>query len=340
MYEIRQARYEDIPRIMEFIRKYWSPNHIMGNDRTMFEFQHVNKEEVYYILCENVETKELYGTLGYIPMSKWEWPIFSATMIRSIKNSECELPGEEMSKFLVMNKKCYNLISPGIEKRYGSVVRKMGGIVEKMNHYYRLNSRIKEYKIPIIKNRIIPSANGRANLRKLFSNEDFREIFSDEDLRKVLPMRDHAYMQHRFFEHPYYRYRFFQVGDLPFVLIGREVKANGGKAFRIMDACGYSGYLVGIDTALDELMYKNNYEYIDFYCYGIKDEFLEKAGFVKKVVSDGNVIPDHFEPFERKNVDIYFYALHSKWLRVFKGMGDQDRPNAIKLRDNNPDFGL
>ena len=178
MYEIRQAQYEDIPRIMEFIRKYWSPNHIMGNDRTMFEFQHVDKREVYYILCENVENKELYGTLGYIPMSKWEWPIFSTTMIRSIENSECELPGEEMSKFLMTNKKCYNLISPGIEKRYGSVVRKMGGIVEKMNHYYRLNSRIKEYKIPIVNSRIIPSAYGRAHLREFFKNEDFREIFS------------------------------------------------------------------------------------------------------------------------------------------------------------------
>lgn len=329
MYQIRQARYEDIPRIMEFIRKYWSKNHIMGNDRTMFEFQHVDNQEVYYILCENSKTKELYGALGYIPMSKREWPIISTTMIRSIKNPECELPGREMSTFLLKNKKCYNEISPGIEKKFGNVVKELGGIVKKMEHYYRLNSRIKEYRIPIINKRIIHKPVGNMKLKEIYTNEEFRRIFTDEDLARVLPMRDHAYMQHRFFEHPYYKYRYFQIENLPIVLIGREVMANGAKAFRIMDECGYSGYLVGIDRALDQLMYENEYEYIDFYCYGIKEEIVTGAGFVKKEEKDGNIVPDHFSPFEQKNTDIYFYAMHEKWLRVFKGMGDQDRPNNM-----------
>ncbi len=53
MIRIRQAVYEDIPRIMKFIDEHWKRGHIMGNDRTMFEFQHVRDKEVFYLIAED-----------------------------------------------------------------------------------------------------------------------------------------------------------------------------------------------------------------------------------------------------------------------------------------------
>ena len=46
MIKIRQHN-DDIPKIMKFIDEHWKKGHIMGNDRTMFEFQHVRDKEVY-----------------------------------------------------------------------------------------------------------------------------------------------------------------------------------------------------------------------------------------------------------------------------------------------------
>lgn len=63
MIRIRQAVYEDIPRIMRFIDEHWKKGHIMGNDRTMFEFQHVRGREVFYILAEDDVDGRIYGSM-------------------------------------------------------------------------------------------------------------------------------------------------------------------------------------------------------------------------------------------------------------------------------------
>ena len=45
------------------------------------------------------------------------------------------------------------------------------------------------------------------------------------------------------------------------------------------------------------------------------------------------IIPNHFEPFERKNIDIYcaFKSNYkNKIIRLFKGDGDGDRPSILK----------
>ena len=51
-------------------------------------------------------------------------------------------------------------------------------------------------------------------------------------------------------------------------------------------------------------------------------------GFYKR--SDDDIIPNHFEPFQKKNVDtIIAYKLsNEKKFFFFKGDADSDRPNV------------
>ena len=70
------------------------------------------------------------------------------------------------------------------------------------------------------------------------------------------------------------------------------------------------------------------YEYIDFYLYGIEDDILRDAGFVLQD-DDVNIIPNYFEPFVQKNISLDFYADSLEEIILFKGDGDQDRPNFI-----------
>nr|MCR4746137.1 hypothetical protein [Lachnospiraceae bacterium] len=75
-----------------------------------------------------------------------------------------------------------------------------------------------------------------------------------------------------------------------------------------------------------KLMKKNNYEYIDFYEYGLDDIYLKNAGFNERIIEDENIIPNYYEPFEKQNVDIWGHFQTDTAL-IFKADGDQDRPN-------------
>ena len=73
-------------------------------------------------------------------------------------------------------------------------------------------------------------------------------------------------------------------------------------------------------------------EYLDFYSFGIPLKDLEKSGLINKKQKRNFIIPDWFDPFVYKNIDIPIGCLNlkkkdKKKFRIFKGDGDQDRPS-------------
>ena len=109
--------------------------------------------------------------------------------------------------------------------------------------------------------------------------------------------------------------------------VGREECVDGSKVLRIVDWFGKKDAIADCGMAIDQLLLDNNYEYIDFYCYGMPHDAMEKGGFVKKCEGDQNIIPNYFHPFEQKNIKIYFYTWYKEKIAVFRGYGDQDRQN-------------
>ena len=72
-------------------------------------------------------------------------------------------------------------------------------------------------------------------------------------------------------------------------------------------------------------------EYIDLYSYGLPLEVLKESKFLNIKEIKGLIIPNHFEPFERKNIDIkyaYKNLIGGQTVRLFKADADQDRPNC------------
>ena len=68
-------------------------------------------------------------------------------------------------------------------------------------------------------------------------------------------------------------------------------------------------------------------EYLDILNFGIEDIYFEKAGLLKLDPRKPVVIPNHYEPFEQKNVHLHFAMKTDKPYVIFKGDGDQDRPS-------------
>ena len=46
------------------------------------------------------------------------------------------------------------------------------------------------------------------------------------------------------------------------------------------------------------------YEYLDFYCYGVNERIIKTAGFEKNNFNKKIIVPNYFEPFEKRNVKL------------------------------------
>lgn len=337
MIQIRQAKYNDIPLIMQFIDEHWKKGHIMGNDRTMFEFQHVRNGEVFYIIAQDDEDKQIYGAMGYIPMMEQEWPCMSTVMIRSLENPEKRMLGEEIARFFEKNMKCYNVFSVGVERRYAKAICSMGGIVKRLDHYYRLG-RVKKFQIASIAHyEQIKIKQDGAVLIPLETADDFVQKVDLNEIYKDYPRRSPAYIKHRYYEHPYFEYKIWGIlynREVKSAIVMREEEWMGARVLRIVDFFGRDSDLSYVGKEFDRLLQIGEYEYIDFYCYGIEDKILENAGFTKRSETDSNIIPNYFDPFVQENVEIYFYTWFLQGIHVYRGFGDQDRPNHRINRNN------
>jgi hypothetical protein len=80
---------------------------------------------------------------------------------------------------------------------------------------------------------------------------------------------------------------------------------------------------------VQSLLHEQGAEYADVYNTGIDATPFECAGF-RRVDPDGpEIVPDHFEPFERRNVRLWFTMKAAADARLFKGDADQDRPSIV-----------
>lgn len=332
---IRQAVYEDIPRIMAFIASEWDSNHILGYDRELFEWQYVEGQEVHFIIAEDRDTKKMYGMMGYNPLNYSEKPDMSTGMKLTLKNPVFELLGEELYSFYAKYVVYDNVVSPAVRERYAKVLRILNDkSIGKMKQYVRIHPTKEDFNVASVNIMVRELARGTKKLINVTAPEILEYEMKDEILRKNMPYQDVKFLRHRFFEHPAFNYLVWQVQPASggAFLFGREVEHEGAKVLRLIDFTGEDKELAGIDAALDQLMVENDYEYIDFFCYGIDDEIMKKAGFFEHNWDTGNVFPDFFEPFMQKNGKIFFHTEDKTNLHVFKAFGDADRPRLLKKR--------
>ncbi len=329
MITIRQAVYEDIPRIMDFIAKEWDFDHILGHDRGLFEWQYVDGHEVHFIIAEDCDTGKMYGMMGYNLLNHSEHPDVSTGMKLALKNPDYELLGEELSICLRKEIPFRISVSPGVRERYAKALRLLNEqTIDEMKQYIRIHPSKEQFTIAKVNSMFREKAKGSKSLLPVHERDVLRKGIKDSVLRRNMPYQDVDFLEHRFLDHPMFTYKVWQIHPTEegAFLFGREVEHEGAKVLRLIDFVGEDRELKGIDAALDQLMMENDYEYIDFFCYGIDKEIMEQAGFFEHKWESGNIFPDFFEPFLQENGKIFFYVEDKSNLHVYKAFGDQDRP--------------
>ncbi|MFJ7699425.1 hypothetical protein [Lysinibacillus fusiformis] len=329
--KIRYANIADIDSIMKFIKKNWAYKHILANSKGFFiyEFMNFNKGLNFVIAEKN---KDIQAILGFIEYGNENQNIMTV-MWKSI-SKENPFLGVELLKYLTEDNVYKSVSSVGINKKTEGIYKFLGYTTGSLQHFYRLANR-ESYNIAKIGEKIIIPYTVEKGFELILLN-NFEELlgnFNYESYNKSNsnPFKEAWYIEKRYYKHPIYQYKVFGIKNVKCdavysLIIGREITQNNSKILRIVDFLGNEEDLNNISFEIEKLIEEEGYEYIDFYQYGIDEKVLHNAGFIKKT-GDINIIPNYFEPYELKNVDIHFFTTNSENIRLFKADCDQDRPN-------------
>lgn len=325
---IRFANLSDVDTIMGFIDAYWRKGHIMGNNKEFFLYQHNMLDELAYVINE-LEDGSINAVLGYIPYGKENRDIMLA--LWKVQHSSDPMLGIRMLQYLIEKSDARIVSCPGINKKTRGIYEYMGYYTGKMKQWYRLRKQ-DNYQIARIENSFIPTVekNDECKLIRIDTFEELREKF-DFGRRKreeFVPYKEEWYLEKRYYKHPVYKYDVYGVeyqGEVKLVIVTRKIECNNSQVIRVIDCIGDFNQIVYITYELDRLLDENHAEYIDFLEAGLSDSALMQAGWLN-VAETENVIPEYFSPYECKNVDIFYFSTQEN-IVLFKGDGDQDRPN-------------
>ncbi|KGG79681.1 hypothetical protein Y919_10575 [Caloranaerobacter azorensis H53214] len=340
-YIIRLANISDIDNIMRFIDEHWKKGHIMARDKGLFKYEYADGDNLNFVLAIDKNTKLIEGIFGFLKCSNTKDPkkkdIWGS--IWKVNDSHNNIPflGIELAKRVFTLTNCRTHIGNGANPNTTIPLRRLffGDKGVKMKQYYLLNPYIDEYKIAVVKNKVNEATvfmQNEVTLREFHSIDEIKKYFDIESV-DAIPYKDNWYVNKRYFCHPYYKYNVYgleeRTGKIGALMMARVVEYNGRKVFRIVDYIGNQKLFAGLSKEFQEMIKDNGFEYIDFYTYGFDEESILKAGFKLRTDDDPNIIPNYFEPFVRKNIDIWAHYKIDGTL-FFKADGDQDRPNIIR----------
>ncbi len=328
----RMARNDEEEKIMKFIGDYWpKKNHIFSHDKDFFCSEFCSNGKIDFYLAVDKDTDEIECCIGvyfYTKVFITNETDFGGGMY--LANPNCKVPfiGAETLKRLIEELKPRAYIAPGanINTSGQIVIKRLKHKLSRMKHFYMLGN-VTNFLIAKIEKKIIssPDISNNLELRRFNNVDEMYSVFNEESYRYRTPFKDSWYINKRYFKHPIYKYQVYGAGENT-VLVMREVTANGAKAIRIIDILGDVSNFAFLGDSISQLLTNNSYEYVDLYELNMDEDAIKKAGFVERKEDDVNIIPNYFEPYECRNVEIYVHHLDDNDY-CFKGDGDQDRPS-------------
>lgn len=325
---IRFAETSDVADIMEFIDQYWKKGHILARDKAFFEWQYIHYGRLCFVLGIEA-TGEIKGILGFIPYDMGERKNITIALWKTIASDQPFL-GIELLDYLLSQEPHSTIMCVGIKiSTTEKIYKRFGMEVKAMQQWYRLAKR-DQYHIAQINQEHIPKTDRqpRFHLQPVMDVDHFEKYFAFIDYGlKTYPEKSIAYLKDRYFNHPKYQYMVYAVetddGRISFAVL-RIQELAGYNVLRFVDYIGNLTFLSCITFELDKLLIKYGAEYIDMYEIGVPETLLTAGGWLQ-VEGSGNIIPNYFSPFERRNIIIHCSGLPG--MVMFRGDGDQDRPS-------------
>ena len=324
----------DIDRITRFINTHWKPGHILARDRELFEYMYLEKDgRLNFVIAIDPQSEEVIAILGYIPsdalhsrVSLSMWKSRSDAHLRKYK------AGLAVLKFLINELKPKGIFSTGISVDHRLIYRFLGYSCDVMNHHVIVNDGVTDFRI--IKNppRTIfaqsSSDHPISAITKVTTDEALRRVAKSLDFAETL--KDVDYLSHRYLNHPRFSYEIREVvsnSKTVGILVFRRSFANDRSCIRIIDVVGAEECLRTAIGSLVQEMQQNGDEYIDLLSWGLDGSQIKEIGFTDCRELTDCVVPEYFSPFSQTKVDRWLFTNLPETEIIYKGDGDQDRPN-------------
>lgn len=324
---IRHACANDKEAIIQFIKDNWSKDHVFVRRPDLFDYQHYINGKLHYVISE--KNSEITAILGYFPYSEIDNGDVALALLKKDDLKANKIVGTQLIDF-VRKQGFSSVVANGIRDNTKIVYRFLRGYeIVSLDQYYVLNPVIEDFKIALINERNSVSL-AHDKLKLVVNSAVSKNEYDNLDQAGIF--KDYWYYNHRYVNYPYFNYIFLNVYDddqLKLTLISRECTHKGSKVLRIVDFIGDLSAMENVQNALIKIIIEGNYEYLDFYYYGSVDVSNMNI-FTRREKDDKNIIPNYFEPFEQRNIDICSAVLSNKQFHLCKADSDQDRPNLIE----------
>lgn len=339
-YEIHPCLPQEKGELQQFIDRHWKQEHPLAVSDELLDFQHRAPDGSYrFLVARNTVSGEIDGVMGYIPTAQYD-PELAANgdyfgaiwKVRDdVANDDIRLLGVFLWRSVRKLPGFRTYFTAGISDIARQFYQAAGLTVGYLRQYYILNSAVSDYRIAQIPAGRTAAAAAAGNVRIADVGPD-----AAAGVRyPYYPAKSVGFLVNRYARHPVYRYDFrgvFADGRLQAVLVTRTVEARGAKCLRIVDIYGDVAFLPPLSGAIQALLDSEGAEYADCMNYGIDPEEFIRIGFAELDPDDAGVtIPNYFEPFVPENIRLECVHTPGPFV-IFKGDGDQDRPNILPAR--------
>ena len=340
MLRIGRCAAGEIDDVVEFIEQHWKPGHILTTCRSVLDWQYRDADGKGYafILARRSGDQSLLGILGYIETNRFDPSNDSANVIwlttwKVRDDAGVSGLGIQLLQYLTQIQPHRAIGAIGLTPSTLPLYRAFGYTVGELQHYVRPNPSTEWFELASISFRSRPLERVAKGIgpTRLITDDDFNHVALSPPVASV-PLKSVEYFRRRYAQHPVYRYVVEAVGGpggALGLLAARIVEQAGRRALRIVDFSGSIDTLGTIGWQIDRLLEEFHAEYADVYNAGIPEEIFAQAGFSRIDPNGPDIVPDHFEPFERRNVRLWYAMKGADAPVLFKGDGDQDRPNQV-----------
>ncbi len=334
MADIRICRDDDLEAVMAFIDQHWRKGHVLTTSRNLMDWQYRQAGDLYNFILA-YEGDDLLAVLGFIPMDRYDaalqeraavwlalWKLRSDVKVAGL--------GLRMLRFLERTYSTKTIAVNGINAAHPPMYQALGYRTGSLRHSYLFSPHIGTKLLAIVDPAIaVPLPQPGHAVMQEMDQQALQQLHCLDKYRTKSP----AYFAARYLRHPFYRYQVHLIshGTLQALLATRVAHHGKAAALRIVDFMGDVNVIAQMGGCLANLMQQQDAEYVDFLNSGIPQGLLAQAGFAELDFDGPIIIPNRFEPFERKNHRVYFAIKNSDTSEpmIFRADGDQDRPNLL-----------
>jgi len=343
---IELLAHQELKKFQEFIRNYWKEDHLFAKETSVFDWQHKGPDAYHCMVAK--KRGALVGVFGFIPLSHFDNQLPKTqtflSFFRALEDRGIGI-GLRLFKNILKEYTREFIAGIGMTPRMVSYNEWLGFKVGIMDHHVALSPYADEFKVAKVpKNLKLQSQNLPDGSQEKKSSISFQKLTKkhlyDLDTKDLYlyqwPLKSDTYIKNRFMIHPVYRYEVYAISKdnmVQALCVIRPIFRKDSVVLRFVDFIGPNEAFALLHDFVLDLLKTYNAEYLDLYSYGIPSALLQEAGFINRKEVKSLIIPNYFEPFERKNVDIRCaYKSQQTYppVRLFKADGDQDRPNQIK----------